>query len=91
MHSVSTTWLGNVTMLPIGASRATGPAQLAPLHARVLVGQAVPTRRGMGEAGFRPRTPPGPALRNVRGQHTRSVGSVIVLWRQFRLGSSSGK
>jgi len=31
------------------------------------------------------------ALRNVRGQHTRSVGSVIVLWRQFRLGSSSGK
>jgi hypothetical protein len=59
MHSVSTTWLGNVTMLPIGASRATGPAQLAPLHARVLVGQAVPTRRGMGEAEFRPMTPPG--------------------------------
>jgi hypothetical protein len=60
---------------------APRPTQLAPPRPRRT---AVPTRRGMGEAGFRPRTPPG-RLRNVRGQHTRSVGSVIVLWRQFRI------
>ena len=54
-------------------------------------GTAVPTRRGMGEAGFRPGPHTPTALRNVLGQHTRRVGSVIVLWRELRLGSSSGK
>jgi hypothetical protein len=71
-------------------SRAPRPAQLTPLHARVLAGQLSPHAADIGEAGFRPGTPPG-RLANVLGQHTRSVGSVIVLWRQFRLGSSSGK
>ena len=67
---------GGVNAAVEAAASSPDSCPHTPRHARGRIPTQNPTRT---------------ALRNVRGQHTRSVGSVIVLWRQFRLGSSSGK